>query len=292
VFFYFETDAIIFAEGAPMFRKPWTSQAKKYLWSTRIGFTNWFIRNLSECYLGKKSQSSIFQIPKLFICFSDANSIYGDNKFSNSAWKEDEIITIQSAHSAFKQNPIIEQTFQNNLFRNLEVEFGKISDIFSNNNQKENETTNLTHPKVVILRNGLIIGSASELLNELTILSKLTFFSGKFGDGNQRWSWVEGSDILEFVNWLFENYSSLPNYSVFNLVASSSETNNDFSWMLKKHVNSKAFISMPNWVCNSLFQDRSFRFLNDQFISNQSLLKLGFKFQFSSLPHLFGRIFQ
>jgi uncharacterized protein (TIGR01777 family) len=96
--------------------------------------------------------------------------------------------------------------------------------------------------RVVCARTGLVLSRHGGALDKLLPLFKLGL-GGKFGTGDQWWSWITLEDEIRSLVWLLENDVHGP----VNLAAPNPVTNREFTQVLGTVLSRPAWLSVPRF---------------------------------------------
>jgi uncharacterized protein (TIGR01777 family) len=132
-----------------------------------------------------------------------------------------------------------------------------------------------------IIRIGVVLSKHGGALKKLVPLFRLGLGSA-IGSGKQYMPWIHVQDLASiFTECLFNsNYSG-----VYNAVSSEETTNDQFSKAIAKSLSKPFFLPrVPAFILKIAFGEMASILLEGSRISNEKLLKQGFKFKFKTLP--------
>lgn len=247
-----ECDAVVMAGGASLMRQAWTPERKEVLRKSRVGVTRVLVDAINKST----------RPPKLFVGVSSV-AVYPSLPLvpsNGDAWTEEDIINDTPSNSFASQ-------------------------VFLETERASEDLTPLT--RSVVVRLGNVLGSHSPFLTELAFMTKVGFFNGVFGNGQQYWPWVDVSDVTDFMSYLLDHAPSSAQQdqrTLFNLVAPAFSQNVDFASLMRRHLNRFAVVPMPAAVCRFFYQERADLLLRSLRVSSTRIPSLtGFRFSVPTL---------
>jgi len=128
--------------------------------------------------------------------------------------------------------------------------------------------------KTKIIRLGVVFSADGGALKRMLAPIKINLF-GRISHGRQPLAWVHLSDVLSAIEFLMHNESIHP---IYNLVAPSFITQEDFALLAAKLLQRRPYFVMPAWILKYLLGEQSQLILNGQFVSSNALETEGFHY--------------
>jgi len=135
--------------------------------------------------------------------------------------------------------------------------------------------------KSSVIRIGVVLSEQGGALKKLIPLFRLGLGSA-VGSGKQYMPWIHVQDLASiFTECIFNsNYSG-----VYNAVSPEETTNNQFSKAIAKSLSKPYFFpNVPAFILKIVFGEMANILLEGSRVSNEKLIKQGFKFKFKTLP--------
>lgn len=134
--------------------------------------------------------------------------------------------------------------------------------------------------RVVILRQGVVLGKDGGMYKKLAPLAKLRINTA-VGDGKQYLPWIDIRDLIRMYNFVLNNNEIK---GIFNAVASQHITLNDFSKKLLESFKRKSYLpNVPTFIIKLFMGELSSMILNGSRISNDKIKKYNFTFDYDSI---------
>ena len=139
--------------------------------------------------------------------------------------------------------------------------------------------------KTKIIRMGVVLAADGGILKQMLIPIKMNLF-GRISHGLQPLVWVHIQDVLGAIELLMHSEST---QKIYNLVAPSQNTQQDFAQLAAQLLKRKPRMELPAWLLKLLLGEQSQLILNGQFVHAKALETEGYQFQY---PQLFGALKQ
>lgn len=133
--------------------------------------------------------------------------------------------------------------------------------------------------RVVLLRNGLVMGSSGGALKKMLMPFRLGL-GGPLGSGAQYLPWIHLRDWLDLVTWLMTTADAR---GAFNVTAPSPATNAEFTRALGRAVRRPAFIPVPAFALRLALGDLADTLLTGQRAIPARATGMGFTFRFAEI---------
>lgn len=151
----------------------------------------------------------------------------------------------------------------------------------------EDATSELpTYIQKNIFRIGLVLGKEAKTIKNLLLPVKLGL-GATIGNGKQPFPFVHEKDVINAISWAVNDLSTT---GTFNLVASESITNNDFTKAFAKQLNRPVFLSVPSFMVKLILGEASVLLLEGADVQPKNLLEVGFKFSYPTIEKAFSEI--
>ncbi|MGB0836627.1 MAG: TIGR01777 family oxidoreductase [Flavobacteriaceae bacterium] len=124
-----------------------------------------------------------------------------------------------------------------------------------------------------ILRFGVVWSNSGGFFK--AIKPSVAFFMGAYlGTGTQMMPWIHIDDLVSLICWASDHSG------VYNAVAGNI-SNRDFTLLMRQKMNRFSLLRrIPSWALKPVLGQREIAVLKGQRVSNEKLLKAGFKFKF------------
>ncbi|MDY3201382.1 MAG: TIGR01777 family oxidoreductase [Arcobacter sp.] len=132
--------------------------------------------------------------------------------------------------------------------------------------------------KVSIFRFGIVLGRDGGALQKMLTPFKLGL-GGTIGNGNQAFSFIHISDLLNAYKFVIENSYE----DIFNLTAPKPTTNKDLTLALGKTLKRPTILPVPEFVLKLIFSEGARVLTDGQSVIPKKLLDLGFEFKFRTI---------
>jgi uncharacterized protein len=136
-----------------------------------------------------------------------------------------------------------------------------------------------TDTRVVIVRNGIVLGTAGGMLASVHKFFNIGL-GGTIGDGRQAFSWIHIRDLLRIYEFIIGNDNIR---GVVNAVAPNPTTNYHFTKTYGKVLLQPAVMKVPALLLKSVYGEGSDQLMKGQEVIPDVLLKTGFSFEFSTV---------
>jgi uncharacterized protein (TIGR01777 family) len=131
----------------------------------------------------------------------------------------------------------------------------------------------------ILLRTGLIQTTKGGPLQRMILPFKF-FVGGKYGSGQQWYSWIHLDDLIQAIIFLINNENAS---GPVNLVAPHPVRNKEFAKTLGNVMNRPSLIPVPAFAMRILAGEAAMLVLEGQRVSSVYLQELGFQFRFPQL---------
>jgi len=132
--------------------------------------------------------------------------------------------------------------------------------------------------KVTCIRTGIILGLNGGALRRILLATKFGL-GGKLGSGNQWWSWVHITDLMQFIVQVLEN--DLP--GTYNITAPVPVKQKVFASELGKVLKRPSFVWVPEFLIRLVFGEFSQELLGSRRILPNKTQSIGYVFSFNDL---------
>ncbi|MGE4463214.1 MAG: TIGR01777 family oxidoreductase [Arcobacter sp.] len=132
--------------------------------------------------------------------------------------------------------------------------------------------------KVSIFRFGIVLGRDGGALQKMLTPFKLGL-GGTIGNGNQAFSFIHISDLLNAYKFVIENSYE----DIFNLTAPKPTTNKGLTLALGKTLKRPTILPVPEFVLKLIFSEGARVLTDGQSVIPKKLLDLGFEFKFRTI---------
>ena len=132
--------------------------------------------------------------------------------------------------------------------------------------------------KVSIFRFGIVLGRDGGALQKMLTPFKLGL-GGTIGNGNQAFSFIHISDLLNAYKFVIENSYE----DIFNLTAPKPTTNKGLTLTLGKTLKRPTILPVPEFVLKLIFSEGARVLTDGQSVIPKKLLDLGFEFKFRTI---------
>ncbi|BAK72491.1 TIGR01777 family oxidoreductase [Arcobacter sp. L] len=132
--------------------------------------------------------------------------------------------------------------------------------------------------KVSIFRFGIVLGRDGGALQKMLTPFKLGL-GGTIGNGNQAFSFIHISDLLNAYKFVIENSHE----NIFNLTAPKPTTNKGLTLALGKTLKRPTILPVPEFVLKLIFSEGARVLTDGQSVIPKKLLDLGFEFKFRTI---------
>lgn len=139
---------------------------------------------------------------------------------------------------------------------------------------------------VAAIRIGLVLSADGGALKKMLMPFKLGL-GGVLGSGQQYMSWIHLQDLVRMFIFVMDNKLS----GIFNGVAPTPVTNEEFSKALAQTLNRPLGPAIPQWVLRLALGEMSKVIVSDQKVSSQKIQEQGFKFDFPVLIQALNKLF-
>ena len=131
----------------------------------------------------------------------------------------------------------------------------------------------------VVTRNGVVLASQGGALSLLVLPYKL-WVGGRFGNGQQVYSWIHIDDEVNALKFLIRNSQAR---GVFNLTSPNPVTNDQFGQTIGKVMHRPHYLPIPGFGMRLALGEVAVMVLEGQSVLPKKLLDLGFEFKFLTL---------
>jgi uncharacterized protein (TIGR01777 family) len=131
----------------------------------------------------------------------------------------------------------------------------------------------------ILLRTGLVQTTAGGPLKRIMVPFKF-FVGGKYGNGQQWYSWIHLDDLVQAIIFLMNNEDAS---GPVNLVTPHPVRNKEFANILGHAMNRPSLIPVPSFAMRILTGEASMLVLEGQRVSADYLQDLGFQFRYPKL---------
>lgn len=135
------------------------------------------------------------------------------------------------------------------------------------------------HSRVVIFRNGLVLGKSGGALNQMLPVFKLGI-GGRLGSGQQGFSWIHIKDLVKAYHFALENKEVK---GVYNLTAPQPVSNHEFTRVLAKVLKRPAVFPVPEFALKFLYGEATQVLTSGRFVRPRKLITQSFKFDYPTL---------
>ena len=139
------------------------------------------------------------------------------------------------------------------------------------------------YTRLVQLRTGIVLDPKGGALAKMLPPFKMCL-GGRIGDGRQYMSWIHIEDMLSAMEFLLNNTES---NGVFNMVAPTPVTNQQFTDELASALHRFAILPVPNIMLKLLLGESSALLLGSQRVVPEGLLNGSFVYKFPDLKSAF-----
>jgi uncharacterized protein (TIGR01777 family) len=144
--------------------------------------------------------------------------------------------------------------------------------------------------RVVHPRTGIVLDPKGGALQKLLPLFRMGL-GGKFGSGDQWWSWVAMDDVVGLICWALENETAAGPY---NVTAPNPTTNAEFTEVLAQVLDRPSFMTVPKFAPKLLLGELADALLfHSQRVQPEQALADGYDFVFPTLGpalrHMLGK---
>ncbi len=138
-----------------------------------------------------------------------------------------------------------------------------------------------TQTKTIIFRFGVILGDGGMLKP----LKRIYNFGlgGRIGLGKQGFSWIHLSDLLNIYQHVIENYSTINQGQIFNIVSPYPVSNQDFNKILGKILKRPAFFIISPFMIRLLYKNAVKLVSEGSFVFPNELLNRQYIFKYPKL---------
>jgi len=133
--------------------------------------------------------------------------------------------------------------------------------------------------RVVVIRTGLVLDKNDGALKQLLTPFKL-FVGGKFGSGNQWFSWIHIDDIVRMYLFALENNKL---FGAVNGTSPNPVTNEEFAKTLGHVINRPSMIPLPAFALKIAVGEFATNLITGQRVLPVKALKAGVEFRFPEL---------
>lgn len=174
------------------------------------------------------------------------------------------------------------QDFSSNLCQTWE----NLALSIANDNSKSG-LNHIVHPKVVIIRTGVVLDANGGMMTRLLPVFRLGL-GGKLGTGKQILSWISIRDWVRAVIFIIQKNTAdhLPNTQIYNLTNPNAITNIEFTKEIGKLLNRPTMFHLPSWLLRWAMGEMATLLIDGQKVYPDGLLSLGFEFKDNSLDFL------
>lgn len=144
------------------------------------------------------------------------------------------------------------------------------------------------HTRVVVFRLGVVLGKHGGLVKKLSPFFNLGL-GAKFGSGQQIISWVHIDDV---VNAFFYSIKNQSLSGVYNLVAPTPVSNNEFANVFAKAMHRKAILKVPAFALKLFMGEQASMLLDEKYVLPKRLLEADFNFRNDTIQTAFKQIFR
>ena len=134
--------------------------------------------------------------------------------------------------------------------------------------------------RVVRLRTGIVLGKGGGALAKMALPFKL-FLGGPLGDGNQPMSWIHLEDEIGLILFLLDHPEAR---GAINATAPNPATMSEFCKTLGDVLNRPSWAPVPAFALRLLLGEMADMLLNGQRVLPAAAQKLGYVFQYPTLP--------
>lgn len=147
----------------------------------------------------------------------------------------------------------------------------------------ENPLTRLNDKsiRVVVTRNGVVLGKHGSVLQELLLPIKL-FLGGPLGTGNQWISWIHIKDEVRAIKYLLENQDC---HGIYNLTTPEAVQNTEMERTLARITHRPFWIRTPAFLLRMALGEMSTIVLDGQRVLPRRLADAGFNFKYNDLEN-------
>lgn len=140
---------------------------------------------------------------------------------------------------------------------------------------------NLIKPysRVVIFRNGLVLGRNGGALKQMLPIFKLGI-GGRLGNGQQGFSWIHIKDLVKAYHFALENKEVK---GAYNLTAPQPVSNQEFTRVLAKVLKRPAVFPVPEFALKILYGEAAQVLLSGRYVRPRKLITQSFKFDYPTL---------
>lgn len=143
--------------------------------------------------------------------------------------------------------------------------------------------------RLCIIRISVVLGQNSRMIKKILLPFKLGL-GGKFGSGNQIFSWIHIEDLVRAIIYLVKNNNSI---GIYNLAAGDNITNQEFITNLGNIIHRPTFCTVPQKLIKLIWGEMGQELLlTNQNIYPKRLIKEGFKFNFDKINRALQDILQ
>jgi hypothetical protein len=143
--------------------------------------------------------------------------------------------------------------------------------------------------RLVILRTGIALDRTGGALQKMLPPFKM-FVGGPLGSGRQYMSWIHYADWVDLVRWALVTEEVT---GVFNATAPKPVTNSEFSKALGRALHRPSLVPAPAFALRlALGEMADALLLGGQRVQPSRALKLGFRFNFSTISQALTAILQ
>ena len=142
--------------------------------------------------------------------------------------------------------------------------------------------------RVVIFRIGVILDKNEGALKKMMLPFRFGL-GGKIGNGNQQFSWIHITDLLNAYIFAIHNESLS---GVVNISSPHTVTNKEFTKALAKQLKRPSFIPVPPILLKILYGEGAQTLIEGKYAYPERLINFGFSFEFPEIQSALGNILQ
>lgn len=131
----------------------------------------------------------------------------------------------------------------------------------------------------VVTRNGVVLSTKGGALPLLLLPYKM-WAGGRFGTGNQVYSWIHIDDEVNAIQFLIRNSQAK---GVFNMTSPNPITNYEFGRRIGRVMKRPHYFPLPGFAMRMAFGEVASMVLEGQRVLPRKLLELGFEFKYPTL---------
>jgi len=134
--------------------------------------------------------------------------------------------------------------------------------------------------RLVIIRLAAVLGKGGGIISKLTPVFRY-YLGGRFGSGNNWFSWIHIDDVCRVIIYLLENEQAK---GTFNLCAPNPVESREFTFLLAQVLHRPAWFAIPAWALKLLRgQMAKELILSSQKVIPDKLRNLGYQFLYPDM---------